>query len=967
LAASIFVSYRRTHAAAVDRVAAALKDAGIEVFVDREAIDPLADFPQRIRAGIAGCHAMLVWWSADYADSDLCLQELEFGWQHARRRSSEVARRIWVCNPEPRGDHIDAGELGASNFLVPPEAGDLAAWARQLAARADRLPPEGPLADEREIDPNTAGTANSGAAGAPSVNPKFTGRRRELWKIHSLCHPARIGARHRGAMVQTHGMGGIGKTELAAAYAERFAAAYPGGVYWLNFAAYDDPHISDDAAESAWLATLETALKNHPWRNTDPPALRLTDSDGRPLPIGRVRHQVQQLLGDRASLWVLDNAPILRPLDRRERVFEAWSAPSAAGRTLVTTRDSESLAGFGEIALDVLGLEDGMRLLARYRPTRAAAEAADSQALVTELGGHALALTLVGEQLRQQTHARVLADIRARGAVPRLEQLATNLRSTVGARARGIVATFDSSIARLDDSARTLLALASVCLPGEPIPRDLLEGAMQRVAQGTEIAADNAEAIRADRFTNAMRQLQQASLLSFRQGSDMPILHGLLAQAMPVLLLPDAEKTQAMQAACVAVLQVRLSTAGDVRQHATMRSDISHARYLFATVDIVETIHLGLRIGQYESSAGRFALAAAIEKAALDRCRRLLGEEHPDTLTSMNNLASTLKNQGDLSGARELQELVLAARRRILGEEHPDTLTSMNNLASTLMNQGDLYGARELQERVLAARRRIQGEEHPDTLTSMNNLAETLWNQGDLSGARGLEEQVLAARRRILGEEHPDTLTSMNNLASTLKNQGDLSGARGLEEQVLAARRRILGEEHPDTLTSMNNLASTLWNQGDLASARGLQEQVLAVLRRILGEEHPDTLTSMNNLASTLANQGDLSGARELQELVLAARRRLLGEEHPDTLTSMNNLAETLRNQGDLSGARELQELVLAARRRILGEEHPDTVAARANLDAMLAGLNEAPASRSAKDEIHSDPAPPSQSETPSL
>ena len=42
----------------------------------------------------------------------------------------------------------------------------------------------------------------------------------------------------------------------------------------------------------------------------------------------------------------------------------------------------------------------------------------------------------------------------------------------------------------------------------------------------------------------------------------------------------------------------------------------------------------------------------------------------------MNNLADTLRAQGDLAGARALQERVLEARRRVLGEEHPDTLTA---------------------------------------------------------------------------------------------------------------------------------------------------------------------------------------------------------------------------------------------------------------------------------------------------
>src|SRR4051794_2538722 len=61
--------------------------------------------------------------------------------------------------------------------------------------------------------------------------------------------------------------------------------------------------------------------------------------------------------------------------------------------------------------------------------------------------------------------------------------------------------------------------------------------------------------------------------------------------------------------------------------------------------------------------------------------RELLGEQHPDTLVAMNNLAQTLEAQGDLARARQLQEQVVAASRELLGEQHPSTLTAMNNLA----------------------------------------------------------------------------------------------------------------------------------------------------------------------------------------------------------------------------------------------------------------------------------------------
>ena len=67
----------------------------------------------------------------------------------------------------------------------------------------------------------------------------------------------------------------------------------------------------------------------------------------------------------------------------------------------------------------------------------------------------------------------------------------------------------------------------------------------------------------------------------------------------------------------------------------------------------------------------------------------MLGEDHPDTLTSANNLAIDLRALGDHQAARELDEDTLARRRRVLGEDHPDTLTSANNLAVDLRALGE--------------------------------------------------------------------------------------------------------------------------------------------------------------------------------------------------------------------------------------------------------------------------------------
>ncbi len=89
----------------------------------------------------------------------------------------------------------------------------------------------------------------------------------------------------------------------------------------------------------------------------------------------------------------------------------------------------------------------------------------------------------------------------------------------------------------------------------------------------------------------------------------------------------------------------------------------------------------------------------------------------------MANLASTYRNQGQWKEAEELDVQVIETRKRVLGEEHPDTLTSMADLASTYRNQGWWKEAEELEVQVMETRKRVLGEEYPDTLTSKGNLA----------------------------------------------------------------------------------------------------------------------------------------------------------------------------------------------------------------------------------------------------
>tara|TARA_R110002003_G_scaffold95_1_gene7240 strand:- start:19322 stop:21166 length:1845 start_codon:yes stop_codon:yes gene_type:complete len=241
----------------------------------------------------------------------------------------------------------------------------------------------------------------------------------------------------------------------------------------------------------------------------------------------------------------------------------------------------------------------------------------------------------------------------------------------------------------------------------------------------------------------------------------------------------------------------------DHKNRSVWRMYLPHARSVLESdfeegVEEPEMILLW-KFGYCMHSDGSYEDAELAQTRFVEIVKRTFGEEHTNTLSSLNNLAMTYNDRGRSKEAQELHMQVLETLKRVLGDEHPDTLTSMHNLATTYMHQERWKEAKELHVQVLEARKRVLGDEHPDALTSMNNLASAYWEQKRCKEAEELQVQVLETRKKVLGDEHPVTLTSMNNLACTLHDLRQNDEAISLMERCFQLRLRILGPHHPDT------------------------------------------------------------------------------------------------------------------------------------------------------------------------
>ena len=599
----------------------------------------------------------------------------------------------------------------------------------------------------------------------------FVGRDRELARLDAAM------AGPGGAVVQAvHGLGGVGKSTLAARWAAAHAAEYS-LTWWITAASGADI--------DAGLAGLAVALQ---------PALAGV------LPLEALREgAVQWLAAHCGWLVILDN--VTDPAD-----VAPLLARASACRYLVTSRRASGWhATAAPVRLDVLDPAEAQALLAAILAPGRPREADGAAELCAELGFLPLAIEQAGAYLAQAgATPREYLDLLARYPTAMYQAAPEG-----GDAARTIARIWRLTLDRLagDPLAGQVLRILAWYAP-DGIPRMLLDGLADPPA-----------------VLGAVGRLAAYSLLTAAPGT---LAMHRLVQAVTRIPDPD-DPYRDPQAIDAARDQATRQLAGalpdwqDPADWPGWRMLLPHIAALAShappDTDTPATAYLLNQAGLFLDGQGQPVRAAGYLQRALAGRVRVLGADHPDTLASRDNLALAHHAVGDLGRAIPLHEQTLADRLRVLGADHPDTLASRNNLAYAYQAAGDLGRAIPLYEQTLADSVQVLGADHPRTLASRNNLAAAYQAAGDLGRAIPLFEQALADSVRVLGADHPDTLASRNNLASAYQAAGDLGRAIPLYEQALADRLRVLGADHPDTLASRNSLASAYQAAGDLGRA----------------------------------------------------------------------------------------------------------------------------------------------------
>jgi tetratricopeptide (TPR) repeat protein len=649
-------------------------------------------------------------------------------------------------------------------------------------------------------------------------NRHFVGRRELLQLLReALCEVTEKQYNHRVAL---YGLGGVGKTQTALAYVYSKKEKYD-GIYWINA-----------VSEASLLSSFQEIGKRAGCLET------VSDTES----VDVAKAVLLWLRQQESWLVIFDNLDDIT-------IIDGFLPDSSSGRhTLITTRNPNASG------IPAKGLEVGLpsvdeaveHLLNRASVIGTEREQIEAACIAKELGYLPLAIEQAAAYVRELSgniftflpdyhkNTKELHEWVPQGTWTYSNSVASTwllpfqLIKAQSPRASRLLQLF--AFLNPDRVALEFLARNAKAFDDDPLLKSVFSHRLE--------------------LWKALVLLERLSLIKWSRTDHNIVIHRLVQSVMKDNM-PDTE-SKIYKGMVVSLCNIAFPTqiSDETRQLCREYQDQIIVPLVECSIAIntEKAAHVLSRVGRFLMYDGKFAASEHVLLRAIGLYTEILGQEHSDTLTTMNSLALTYWRMGRPAASAQLHEKLFDIMNQANGKEHPDTLKSMNNLAEAYRRQGRVYESLQLFEKVLAIRREFYGGEHADTMISMNNLALAYLHDGLVVDSLRLFEDVVSVKKRVLGEEHLDTLFSLNNLGVHYCHQGWGTKAVQVLENVLARREIILGADHIDTLRTMNDLARAYREQGNMTLSTHLYIKVLNARKRILGEEHPDTLFIMQRL-----------------------------------------------------------------------------------------------------------------------
>lgn len=865
-----FISYTSADRAWAEWIACELEANSYKTIIQAWDFRPGEDFVRKMQDALRDAERVIAVVSPQYFSSDFATAEWNAAF--AEDPSGRKGRLLPV--------RVSEGELqglpGPRIFIDLVGLDEKAAKATLLAGISrQRARPAGPT-QFPGATASPAGPAPAFPAQRPLIwrvpprNRNFIGRDQEIELLRE-----RTLAQSVPVVQVLHGLGGVGKSQIAKEFAHRYAADYE-LVWWV------EANVPLSISEVLAGLASQLGVKEQPSQE-------------------KTAALVWEALSQRQRwLVIFDYAEHAKDLGD-------YQPTGVHGHVLITSR-SPVWKGLGQ-ALEVkeFNRDDSVAFLTRRLdlPRTGVHEAVELAGhLAEDLGDLPLALEQAGAYMEQTGMS--LSDYiklfqrRRRDLLNRGEPTAYEGRLDTTWQL-----AFDR-VAQRSQAAVELLRLISFLAP-DAIPLELLNADLDALPPALS------EAVRGVlELEDAVAILNDYSLID-RDKSGLRV-HRLVQLVVREDLSPEDRGAWAERV--VHLLSVAFPADGyRPETWPACAPLVSHALVAAAyaqgeKVALESAARLLKSAGLYLGSHVRLESAREALERALKIAEVSFGPDHPETSDILAILGDLLRELGKLPEAEETLERALGVAERAFGNESPPVASILSSLGIVLRRQGRLSDTERALRRALAILEGAFGPKSPQISPILSELGLVLSEKGDHSAAIACLERALALDEANYGVSHHEVATPLTLLGLVLRDLGDLNGAREKLARALEIDEAAYGAMHPRVAARLNNLGTILRRQGDLSSAHEKLKRALAIDEDSYGPSHPEVATVLNNLGIVTRRLGDPITAKTYLERSLSINERSFGPDHFSV--GLANLGDVQRDLGDLEGARESYQRCLS-------------------------------------------------------
>ncbi|MCL2426496.1 MAG: tetratricopeptide repeat protein [Oscillospiraceae bacterium] len=724
----------------------------------------------------------------------------------------------------------------------------------------------------------------------------FIGRDFELERIDELLNKDRY--------VILEGIGGIGKTELAKKYADKYSDQFD--VFQIVRYVDDIPEDQELKKISGLQSTIIDSLKFH---NFDTEKYK---SAYKEKAFEKILEEKMKFLkeNDEKTLIIIDNYNV-----SDDKYFEEFT--SGKYKVIFTSRNKHN--DDNTIEVDSMEDNDLIKLFRKYHDYDSVRLAKEDEPIVKEIIdlvlGHTMTVILIATTMHENalTAKEMLENLqngldheKQIGITVKKEWLTTEERVQI---MYGHIETLFNMKEFEDNTNYKFIMTNMAIVPYSGLStKDFRNWALHEYYKN-----ENSAKVEKSKDMEFLRELIKSRWIQQHidnKNNRLISLHPVISDIVNDTLKPDSEK-------CLALIEnmTKVAKESTNKTYVEWLNNLNQLELACKRIHDETEVTANLFNGYAELATilGRYEAAMSYYKKAVGIYEKILDNNHQKIANTYSYIAEILRLQNNHVNSRQWHDKALAIRKNISSDETVDIdiATSYHDIASIYRNRGD-YGDFEeslvWHKKAHVIREKMLGKWHADTADSYNNMAYvydriSVYSYNDQSNEQSINDEkalelykeAIAIREKI---KSLDIATSYNNIARIYRRKGEYDRAIELHQKSLHIREERYGKEHHVTARTYNSLAGTYFAQGDYTNALVYYNLSLSIREKQLGQNHSYTASTYHDMALLYNKREEYEKALEFYLKAFIVREKVFGENHQKTVMVRKNMEHNYNSIG---------------------------------------------------------------------